>query len=142
VRCLDTPLLEDLLQGRSRVQRWLPRLEGGGEVVTTEVNLLELGLAARRLGPKGLEGRLRALETLRKEVTVLPVTAEAVRQTIPVTEVKTGRGKRPRLPHPSESSLLGLVVGVALAHGVGEIWTNRSRALPEGNRKVKVRRFS
>ncbi len=129
VRCLDTPLLEDLLLGRGRAHRWVERLEGGSELATTEVNLYELTEIARRWTPRaGLRRRLQALEEIRRALTVLPLGPEGVRRAGGLLQ---GGQKGP-------SDLVVLMSGICLAQGVDELYTSRGRRLPRGLHGLKV----
>ena len=73
---LDTPVLLDLLRGRPDALRWVRSLDGE-EVVTTELNLLELTALARRARGAARDRRLAALAHLRRSVTVLPIDERA-----------------------------------------------------------------
>lgn len=129
VRCLDTPLLEDLLLGRGRARRWVEKLEGGAELATTEVNLYELAEIARRGTPRaGLRRRLQALEEIRRAFTVLPLGPEGVRRAGGLLQ---GGQKGP-------SDLVVLMSGICLAQGVDELFTSRGRKLPRGLHGLKV----
>lgn len=129
MRCLDTPLLEDLLLGKKRVMTWLPSLEVGAEVATTEVNLYELALSARGARPPGqARRRLSSLEEVRKALTILPLDPEATRRSWELV------GRSGTIPQ----GFAALVLGICEAHGVDELYTSRSRKLPKGHRSVKV----
>lgn len=149
MKCLDTPLLEDLLEGKDRARRWLATLEEGGEVATTEVNVFELGMRARARGKTGLSSRLRALERLRKELTVLPLDAEASRRSLESYARRASGGgvqRRSRVGRAAhtqadERILAHLIAGAALAHGATEILTDKHRWFPSLSKSVKLRRY-
>lgn len=129
MKCLDTPLLEDLLLGRKRARAWMEGLSGGAELATTEVNLYELALGARRArGRRAFLARLRALEEVRKVLTVLPLDAEASRK---AGELLTG-------PQGASEGLGTLVAAICLVHGVDEIHTSQRRKFPSGLGALRV----
>lgn len=76
MRGLDTPVLLDLLRGRTDAHRWVRSL-AGGELATTELNLLELTALARRARGAARERRLGSLAHLRRSITVLPIDERA-----------------------------------------------------------------
>jgi predicted nucleic acid-binding protein len=131
MRCLDTPLLEDLLLGRARARKWLDKVEGwGGEVATTEVSMIELALIARSKG-RGSERRLQALEALRRELTVLPLDAEAARTALSMV----------KRSHETPAPLPLLVAASAVSHGVTYLLTDRKRPFPAELGSVKLVRI-
>lgn len=76
MKALDTPLLVDLLRGRPSAWKFLDR-HRAEELLTTEINLYELELMARRGPPAGRERRLAAVASLRRKLTVLPINDRA-----------------------------------------------------------------
>lgn len=74
---IDTPVLLAILEGGTAAKTLLHRLRGV-EVATTEANMLELTLIASRGPPRARVSRLRALDRLRRRVTVLPIDSGAV----------------------------------------------------------------
>jgi predicted nucleic acid-binding protein len=139
MKCLDTPLLVGLLRGRPEADRWL-RDVGGDELATTEVNLYELeGLA--RSPSRGSRSRVQALHEVRREISVLEVNPESVRQ--------AGRcggrggprqGEKGRSASSWDQALVPLVLGTAIAHGAREFWTDTHRWLPGRVPGLQVRR--
>jgi predicted nucleic acid-binding protein len=131
MKCLDTPILEDLLLGRPRVKRWLDKVESTeGEVATTELNMIELAVLAKAHGG-GLNRRLDALGALRRELTVLPMDAETYRAAISILRKNAGGAPYPGL----------LVAASALAHGATVLLTDKKRALPRDLGTLKVQRY-
>ncbi|MDE1821973.1 MAG: type II toxin-antitoxin system VapC family toxin [Euryarchaeota archaeon] len=128
MKCLDTPLLEDLLMGRPSSRRWMGALKGSAELATTEVNLFELTLVALRGPRRTWTPRLRSLEEVRRALTLLPLDAEASRRAAGI--LQRGRG--------AAGGLLPLVVGVCLAHGVGELYTTRQRKVPRNVAPLRI----
>lgn len=124
---LDTPVLLALLEGTGKT-RALVRALAGEELATTEVNLFEVDLIARREKGPGRERRTRALERLRRKLTVLPVDEEGSRRA--ATIAATARSAAP------EGTWLCL--GVAEAHGCSEWITTREGAPPSSGSKLKV----
>lgn len=123
MKCLDTPLLEELLLGTASARRWLDRLGGGEEVATTEASLSELALRAQHRRPRsGLARRLAALGEVRRALVVLPLDSEASQRVADL--VRRGIGGPPDDPFPL------LILGTCLAHGVTELYTGGHRALP------------
>lgn len=128
MKCLDTPLLEALLRGRTPSKAWEGILRGGGEVATTEVTMVELALRARS-GPRALLGRrLAALEKVRGALTVLPLDAEASRRAAGLLlHSKRGGSTRAGGDPTVEPAL---VAAICLARGVSELYTDRRRPFP------------
>ncbi len=139
MKCLDTPLLTGLLRSTPETDRWL-REVGGDELATTEVNLYELeGLA--RSPSRGSRSRVRALQEVRRELSVLEVNPESARQAgrlgEPGSAHRRGRG---RSPSPWDQALVPLILGTAIAHGAREFWTDSRRWLPGRVPGLVVRR--
>ena len=132
VKCIDTPLLIELLLGKPSAKRWIREMGSSeGEFGTTEFNMTELALEAQ--GMKGRpDRRLDVLDTLRLELTVLPVDRQAY-QTFS-TLAKRNAGERSALPGM-------LTVATALAHGSTHLWTDKRRALPRILTPLKVVRY-
>jgi predicted nucleic acid-binding protein len=128
VKCLDTPLLEALLRGRPPSKAWEGVLRGGGEVATTEVNMVELALRARE-GPRSqVPRRLEALEKVRGALTVLPLDAEASRRAVGLLlHSKRGGSTRTGGDPTVEPAL---VAAICLVRGVSELYTDRRRKFP------------
>lgn len=140
MKCLDTPLLAGLLRGGPDPDRWLGDL-GGEEVATTEVNLYELERLARKPS-RGARWRVKALEEVRREMTVLEVDPESVRQAGrllgPSAHPFGGRGRDPTL---WDRILVPLILGAAKAHGAREFWTDTRRWVPSRVPGLTVRRI-
>lgn len=140
MKCLDTPLLTGLLRGVPETDRWLRGI-GGDELATTEVNLYELeGLA--RNPSRGSRTRVRGLQEVRRELSILEVNPESVRQAGRLLEpgggLLGGRGSRPvRWDH----AVLPLILGTAIAHGAREFWTDTRRRVPGRVPGLTVRRI-
>ncbi len=127
MKALDTPVLLEILHGGAAAKELLRSLRGE-EVATTEINLFELAVLAAD-GPKaGREVRETALLRLRRRITVLPITAEAVREA----------SRLLRAHSPSEPGSV-LVWGALAAAGCGEWVTTRPFAPPQRPRPFKVR---
>lgn len=131
MRCLDTPLLEDLLTGRARAKRWLQESsKWEGEVAATEASFIELAVTAARMG-RGVERRLAALQTLRRELTVLPLDEPSVRASLQL--VSRSKGKLSEFPV--------MVAGTALSKGVTHLLTDRRRSFPRDLAPMKLVRL-
>jgi predicted nucleic acid-binding protein len=127
MKALDTPVLLAILHD-SRGAKELLRGLRGEELATTELNLFELMVLARD-GPRaGREGRETALARLRRRITVVPITADAVRE--------SGRWLKTQT-HPGD--LRPLVWGALSAAGCSEWITSRSFAPPRGTLPFKLR---
>lgn len=132
MKCIDTPLLLDLLLGRPSARRWLKGASvTEGELATTEYNMTELALEAHSQKGSPLH-RVAALENLRRELTVLPVDRESYR-TLSVL-LRKNPGRTANLPGT-------LVAATALAHGSTHLWTDKKRALPALLGPLKVQRY-
>ena len=135
LRCLDTPLLLDLLLDRPGVGTWLPGLQDGQELCTTEVNLYELALRSERLGiPR--RAREAIARPLRRELTVLGLTRESI-------ELAEGFHRGPGWSRGStaeERLLVPLILGGALSQGARELWTSPGRWTPKVVKGLKVHR--
>lgn len=112
MKVLDTPLLLDLLRGRTDVRTLLGQAKGE-ELATTELNLYELEVLARS-GPRaGRDRRLAALQRLRRKLTVLPIDERAC-QTAAIAQAAHPRGG---------SSVEWLMLGAAKSAGASAWWT-------------------
>jgi predicted nucleic acid-binding protein len=118
---LDTPLLLAVLRGDSG-GRELVRSLSDEELVTTEVNLLELELLARADPTPGRERRLDALDRLRKKLTVLPIDESAVRRG---TVAHAGWIRTGLLPQR-------MILGALEAAGCSEWFTSKELAASGG----------
>jgi len=131
MRCLDTPLLEDLLLGRARAKKWLDKADAwGGEIAAAEASMVELALIAKEMG-RGTDRRLSALDALRRELTVLPLDAESTRAAIALAK----KSKEDLSPIPL------LVAGSAIAHGAVYLLTDHKRPFPRDLSPVKLVRI-
>ena len=130
MKCLDTPVLLEILAGRPSAKKLLEEL-AGEELGTTEVNLFELAACARSLGPSGLEKRLAALERLRRSLSVLPVDERSSRLT-------AARYRDQSTQAVSGSSWL--IFGALEAYGCTEWITSRSSRFPTVSTKIRIRR--
>jgi predicted nucleic acid-binding protein len=124
---LDTPVLLSILHDSTPAKELLKSLRGE-ELATTELNMFELETLATRGPPGRHAGLASALARLRRRITVLPVTAEAV--------TLAGRLQRKR-GRPSNS--LPLVWGVLSAAGCHEWVTTRTYAPPKKIVPFKIR---
>ena len=124
---LDTPVLLALLEGAAK-PRALVRALAGEELATTEVNLFEIELLARRDKSPGKERRMQALERLRRKLTVLPINEESTRRA--ATIAATARQAAP------EGTWLCL--GAAEAHGCSEWITTAAGMPPASSARLKV----
>ena len=128
MKALDTPVLLELLRGRSGVGPILKSLEGD-ELATTEINLFELDAIARA-GPRhGRDQRRAAIDRLRRKLTVLPVDARAVQA---AGALSAGR------VHEATSSEW-LMLGAASAYGCSEWITTPGARLPRDLGKLSVK---
>ena len=122
MNCVDTPLLEQLLDGEANADLWLNFVERSGEeVCTTEANLLELEILSKRRGAIGFRQRTLALDRLRGSVTVLPMVPSVSRTVGHFLRRKRFTSDRPRGKGKTgvrDPLLLSLIFGIALQHGV------------------------
>jgi hypothetical protein len=108
---LDTAALLSLLEGDRPAREFLRRLRGV-ELVTTEVNLLELSYLASR-GAR-LRGRRRlTLGRLRRKLTVFPIDSRAIEE--------SGRRLARGLAGPTP--LVEAMIGALSANGCEELYT-------------------
>jgi len=127
MKALDTPVLLSLLHGVPSAKALVKSLSGE-ELATTEANLLELSAIAAR-GAKGVRTeRTRALERLRRRLTVLPIDAQGGLQT---ASRLMGEESPSRL-------LVWAMYGALEAHGCTELITDATGNLP-GHWRFKVR---
>ncbi|MFZ0699548.1 MAG: PIN domain-containing protein [Thermoplasmata archaeon] len=126
MKALDTPVLLALLQGAPTAKALLKSLSGE-ELATTEANMLELSALAARSDSR--TSRIRALERLRRRLTVLPIDPQAV------VEV-TGRRSGDR----AGSMLVWAMYGALQTRGCAELITDTRGTLPGGRWRFKVRR--
>lgn len=124
---LDTPVLLGLLEGAPR-PRALIRSLSGQELATTEVNLFELELLARRDRSPGKLRRQQSLERLRRKLTVLSIDEEAARRAAELA----ASARQPA----SEGTWLCL--GAAEAHGCSEWITSLAGMPPASTTRLKV----
>ncbi len=127
MRGLDTPVLLAFLQGAPKA-RGLVRALAGEEVATTEVNLFELELLARRDPGPGKARRLQAVERLRRKMTVLPIDEEAAHRAAVLAASARDTGP--------EGSWLS--VAAAEIHGCSEWITTAAAAPPASGTRMKV----
>lgn len=76
MKALDTSALLALLHEGKGTRELVRRLRGI-EVVTTELNLLELHSLVMRAPPKSRAGRRAAIDRLRRSLTVLPYDGQS-----------------------------------------------------------------
>lgn len=124
---LDTPVLLALLHDAPVAKDLLKSLRGE-EIATTELNMFELRTLASGGSRAQRESRETALVRLRRRITVLPITPEAV--------AETGRFLRAR-GRPSDYQ--PLVWGALSAAGCGEWITTKPFAPPKGALPFKVK---
>lgn len=125
---LDTPVLLAILRGRPEARRLLRTLHGE-ELCTTELNLFELEVTARREAAAGRERRLAVLERLRRKLSVLPIDGRAVQAAAARLPAKLPAGIEPTP---------WLIAGALEANGCAEWITRPGGKLPDGFH-VKVR---
>lgn len=123
---LDTPVLLAILHNLPKAKELLRQLRGE-ELATTEFNLFELQTLAEAGARSQLEQRSGALERLRRRMTVLPITADSVRE---AGRFRNGKG--------AAGDYQPLVWGTLSAAGCEEWLTTRSFAPPKGIPSFKV----
>jgi len=79
MKALDTSALIAIFEGGSPGRALLRRLKGI-EVVTSELNLLELVMISAQTGERGRPRRLAQIDRLRRKLTVLPIDAAGIRE--------------------------------------------------------------
>ena len=127
MKALDTPVLLSILHDAPSAKDLLKGLRGE-ELATTEVNMFELAALAAQ-GPRPQrESRETSLARLRRRITVLSVTGEAVREA-----GRFLRSKDPPLDYQA------LVWGTLSAAGCGEWITTRTHAPGRVGVPFKVR---
>jgi predicted nucleic acid-binding protein len=124
---LDTPVLLALLEGTPRAKA-LVRILAGEELATTEVNLFEIELLGRRDKSPGRERRIRALERLRRKLTVLSIDEETTRRAASIAA-----SARQGAPEGT-----WLCLGAAEAHGCSEWITDSAGMPPSSSARIKV----
>jgi len=130
VRGLDTPALLEILHDTA-VGRDLLKSLRGEELGTTELQMFELRAVAARAARGERALRETALARLRRRITVLPITAEAVNE---AGRFLRAEGKPAGYP--------ALVWGALAAAGCSEWVTTRAYAPPKGKLPFKVRLIS
>jgi predicted nucleic acid-binding protein len=124
---LDTPILLALLHD-SKGAKELVKCLRGEEAATTEINVYELKVLAGGVAAVQRESREAALARLRRRVTVLPITADSLREAGRFLKGTT----RPVGYQP-------LVWGTLVAAGCAEWITSRPFAPPRVGLPFKVR---
>lgn len=124
---LDTPVLLGLLEGAPK-PRAIVRALAGEELATTEVNLYELEVMARRDRSPGRERRMQALERLRRKLTVLTIDEETTRRAAVIAA-----SARQRAPEGT-----WLCIGAAERHGCSEWITSEDGMPPPSSARIKV----
>jgi predicted nucleic acid-binding protein len=124
---LDTPVLLAILHDAPPSKEVLRSLRGE-EAATTELNMFELGLLAFEGPREARTTRESALSRLRRRVTVLPITAESVRE---ATRQMKGKGH--------VTSFQPLVWSTLAAAGCSEWLTTRAFAPAKAITPFKVR---
>jgi predicted nucleic acid-binding protein len=127
MKALDTPVLLAILHDCPSAKELLKGLRGE-ELGTTELNMFELKVLAGEGARAVRESRETALARLRRRITVLSVTPDAVREAGCLL-----RGKRSILDYQP------LVWGTLVAAGCGEWITTKAYAPPKGSLPFKVR---
>jgi len=127
MKALDTPVLLEILHDSPKAKELLKGLRGE-ELACTELNVYELEVIASE-GPKGRRsGRDDSIARLRRRVTVLPVTGDAVREAARVVRSRAGTvGYAP------------LMWGALAAAGCRELITTRPFAPPKDGLPFRVR---
>ncbi len=124
---LDTPVLLAILHDQASARALLRTLRGE-ELATTELNMFELSVLAAG-GPRPERpSRETALARLRRRITVLPITADSVRE--------AGRFVKVAARRPDYQAL---VWGTLAAARCAEWITTRRFAPPRGPLPFKVR---
>lgn len=127
---LDTPLLLAVLRGGETGRKLLREL-GDEELVTTELNLLELDVLARRDPSAGRERRLAGIQRLRQRLTVVPVDMVATQ----TAALHAAHG-------PPSSILLSAMLGSAEAAGCTRWITTDDSGVGRWPGRMKVARFA
>jgi predicted nucleic acid-binding protein len=127
VKGLDTPVLLTILHDSPSAKELLRSLRGE-ELATTELNMFELRTLAAE-GPRAQRiGRETALARLRRRITVLSITADAVQ----------GAGRFYKGNHRA-TNYQPLVWAALAAAGCGEWITTRKYAPAKGTLPFKLR---
>lgn len=129
---LDTPVLLAILRGAPAAKK-LVRTLAGEEIGTTEWNLYELEVLARKLPAGGRDRRLAVLEKLRRRIAVLPLDRRAVQATLP---------RNNRATVDSHAPILSLMLGAMEANGATEWFTSAEYAGVRSPGRCKVRVFT
>ncbi len=127
MKALDTAVLLAILHDSPSAKELLKSLRGE-ELATTELNIFELRTLAAEVPRPQRESRETALARLRRRVTVLPITPEAVRE--------SGRFLKGK---PRTADYQALVWGTLAAAGCSEWITARPFPPPKGILPFKVR---
>jgi len=131
MKALDTSALIALIAGERAARQLLRRLRGS-ELVTTELNLLELSWCSHSMGESRRKERTVAIEALRRKLTVLPIEGSAVRE---ATSALKALRKRAGTP------LACAVMGALQASGCDEIFTDDPDSLA-GKWRLKVTKLT
>jgi hypothetical protein len=127
MKALDTPVLLEILHDGRLAKDLLKGLRGE-ELATTEANVFELEALSSE-GPKGQRSaRQSTISRLRRRMTVLPITADSVREAAGLLRVA-----------PAGWPYAPLVWGTLVAAGCGEWITTRAFAPSRGLLPFKVR---
>jgi predicted nucleic acid-binding protein len=113
MKALDTPALLALLEGNPRMLAQLKKWREE-EIATTEANLLELSALASVGSVRGRSERIRAIDRLRRRLTVLPIDARG-------GEEATRRAAR--LSRPVHPLVLGMLAALE-NNGCDELLTD------------------
>jgi predicted nucleic acid-binding protein len=127
MKALDTPVLLAILHDSPSAKELLKGMRGE-ELATTELNMFELSVLAAEGSRSHRISRDTALAKLRRRITVLPITSEAVRG--------AARGLTAKAPRDGP---LPLIWGTLAAAGCGEWITTRTFAPPKGTLPFRVR---
>ena len=112
MKALDTGVLLSLLEGDQPAREFLRRLRGV-ELVTTEVNLLELSYLAARGSARHRGRRRQTLSRLRRKLTVFPIDSRAIEE----SSRRLARGLWGPTPW------IEAMVGALCANGCEELYT-------------------
>ncbi|MGC1837664.1 MAG: PIN domain-containing protein [Candidatus Acidiferrales bacterium] len=127
MKALDTPVLLAVLHDSPMAKDLLKSLRGE-EIATTELNMFELRALASEVPRAARQGRDSALVRLRRRISVLPVSPEAVHEAGRYLHLKG-----------ASASYQSLVWGTLSAAGCGEWITTRGFAPPKGGLPFRIR---
>jgi len=81
MKAVDSGPLAAILEGDPSMKMVVRQLRGV-EVASTEISMIELSVRAHQAPAKNRAARLRALENLRRKITVLPIDSRAGQEAV------------------------------------------------------------